>query len=103
MKWPATWTPETAPPLGGRRLAFHLCKYSMETTEITKFQFFECSKRQTDAYDEQDLIDACNDKQEDILIALALGDIAKVGRILATERQFTIERRINIELFGRIK
>jgi len=72
-------------------------------TETTLAQFNECSKRQTEAYDEQDLIDACNDQQGDILIALALGDIVKVGRILATERQFTIERRINIELFGRTK
>ena len=38
----------------------------MGTTDITQSQFFECSKRQTAAYDESDLIDSCNDHQDDI-------------------------------------
>ena len=75
----------------------------MEITTITQSQFFECSKRQTGAYDETDLIDACNDKQADILECLAAGDYVGAGRILMIQRQETIDRRINIELYGYAK
>jgi len=75
----------------------------METTTITQSQFFECSSRQTAAYDETDLIDSCNDHQADILECLAAGDYVGAGRILMIQRQETIDRRINIELHGYAK
>ena len=75
----------------------------MKHETISAYTFFECSKRQTEAYDETDLIDACNDKQADILECLAAGDYVGAGRILMLQRQETIDRRINIELYGYAK
>ncbi len=78
-------------------------KYQMQQVTVSKSQFFECSNRQTAAYDEQDLIDACNDNQALILESLAAGDYIGAGRILMLQRQETIDRRINIELYGYAK
>ena len=75
----------------------------MKHTIIEASQFFECSKRQTEAYDETDLIDACNDKQADILECLSAGDHIGAGLIISRQRQETIDRRINIELYGYAK
>jgi hypothetical protein len=75
----------------------------MKHTTVEASQFFECSKRQTEAYDEQDLIDACNDQQANILECLADGDYIGAGLILSRQRQETIDRRINIELYGYAK
>jgi len=75
----------------------------MQSTDITQSQFFECSQRQTAAYDESDLIDSCNDNQDDILECLSAGDYVGAGRILMIQRQETIDRRINIELHGYAK
>ena len=75
----------------------------MNHIAIEASQFFECSKRQTAAYDESDLSDSCNDHQADILECLAAGDYVGAGRILMLQRQETIDRRINIELNGYAK
>lgn len=71
-------------------------------TETTMSQFQECAKRQTESYDSDDLIDSVNENQESILALLASGDHIGVGRLIMVQRQETIERRINIEMFGRV-
>ena len=69
-------------------------------TPTTAEQWAEATERQTQGYDEDDLVDAVYENSAILLAALAAGDLIKVGAVLAAERTKTITRRVNIELTG---
>ena len=65
---------------------------------VEERQLHEATKRHEDAYDLDDLFDACAEHQEVILYCIQKQHYTKIGHLFTAHKDATVKRRVNLEL-----
>ena len=71
-------------------------------TEIQPFEYHDAIRRQTQAYDCDDLQGCMAQHAPRILGMLDAGDYAGIGELIAADRVMCVKRRVSVELTGRV-